>query len=294
MNVLPVNEEFLQQIELLQLLVKNNAAGRFGGNHRSKTFGSSVEFADYRDYMPGDEIKKIDWNVYARFDKLIYKLYFDERQMHTRIYIDGSRSMGYGNSGKGVQAIRIAAALAYISVCDMDKVSVYVIRENGLEEIITDMLGRDRYFGEIVKLNDIVFDGESRISDAVTHSTVGFGDGMSVIISDYLTDNDYETAIDFLASKKRDVVCVQVLDREELNPKSRGKMHFFDSENTDRYYRKNITRDIIAAYKKAVEYATDRIRSYCNSRGGDYILVSSEQSLQEIFFGRLVETGVTK
>ena len=87
-------------MESLQMLIKNNVAGLFGGNHRSKTFGSSCEFADYRDYVAGDDVTKIDWNAYARFDKLYLKLYLDERQMHTRIYIDASRSMGYGKGEK--------------------------------------------------------------------------------------------------------------------------------------------------------------------------------------------------
>ena len=94
MNKSIISEEFLQQVESLQMLIKNNVAGLFGGNHKSKTFGSSCEFADYRDYIPGDDITKIDWNAYARFDKLYMKLYLDERQLHTRIYIDASRSIG--------------------------------------------------------------------------------------------------------------------------------------------------------------------------------------------------------
>ena len=93
-----INEEFLQQVETLQTLLQNNISGLFGGNRQSKTYGSSCEFADYIDYIPGDDITKIDWNAYARFEKLYQKLYLDERQMHTRIYIDVSRSMAHGKS----------------------------------------------------------------------------------------------------------------------------------------------------------------------------------------------------
>ncbi len=294
MNELPINEAFLQQVELLQTIVKNNVAGLFGGSHQSKTYGSSCDFADYRDYMPGDDIKKIDWNAYARFDKLYYKLYLDERQVHTRIYIDGSRSMGYGHGKKDIQAIRIAATIAYLSVCEMDKVSVYVVRENGLEELISKMYGRESYYLEISKLNSIVFDGDCGISKAILPSVVGYGDGMSVIISDFLTDEDYESAIDYLASKKRDVLCMQILSKEELQPKARGKMHFFDSEDVAKEYRRNIGRDIINAYKQAVEYATGRVREYSFARGGEYFLVPAEQSVQELFFGVMADKGVLK
>ena len=107
MSKLIVSEEFLQQVETLQTVLRNNVSGMFGGNRKSKTYGSSCEFADYRDYQPGDDISKIDWNAYARFDKLYQKLYLDERQMHTRIYIDASRSMNYGDGGKGDQCLPI-------------------------------------------------------------------------------------------------------------------------------------------------------------------------------------------
>ena len=104
MGKMVIDEAFLSEIEALETVLRNNIAGMFGGNHKAKTFGSSCEFSDYRDYQPGDDITKIDWNVYARFDKLYQKLYLDERQMHTRIYIDASRSMEYGDAKKAEQA----------------------------------------------------------------------------------------------------------------------------------------------------------------------------------------------
>ncbi|MCI9010282.1 MAG: DUF58 domain-containing protein [Clostridia bacterium] len=289
-----INEEFLQQIETLQILIKNNVAGMFGGNHQSKTFGSSCEFADYRDYIPGDDITKIDWNAYARFEKFYLKLYLDERQMHTRIYIDASRSMEYGKSKKDEQALRIAATLAYLSVCEMDKVSVYAIRDRHAEEIISSMLGKESYFNEIGKLNEIAFQGDSHISEAILPSQVGYGDGISVLISDFLTDHNFEDAVNYLIGKRRDVFCVQILSKEELNPKARGKLHFFDSENSDLSYRKNINKEIIRAYQKALEYATGRIRELCYSRGAEYMLAAADDSATELFYRKFVEAEVLK
>lgn len=294
MNGLVINEDFLQQVELLQTIINNNVAGMFGGNHQSKTFGSSCEFADYRDYMSGDDITKIDWNAYARFDKLYLKLYLDERQLHTRIYIDASRSMGYGKSKKDEQALKIAATLAYLAVNEMDKVSVYVIRDGRAEEVISGMISKDAYFNSIGKLNEITFEGDSFISQAILPSTVGYGDGLSVIISDFLTDNDYFDAIDHLVGKKRDVFCIQVLTDEEINPKVRGKMHFYDSEDTNKYYRKNINKDIIRAYREAVKYVTGNLRDHCHSRGANYMLVSASENIRRVFFDRLVTEGVLK
>ena len=291
-----INEEFLSRLDILETVLKNNVAGMFGGNKQSKygSFGSSPEFADYRDYMPGDDITKIDWNSYARFDRLYLKLFLDERQMHTRIYIDASRSMDYGNGHKAEQAVRLAAALAYLSVNEMNRVSVYTVKGNVVEEIIPVTVGKEPFYNRIGNFNSIEFDGDSRISEAILPTTVGMGDGMSVIISDFLTDEDYETAIEHLVTKKRDVFCIQILSPEELTPQLTGKMHLFDSENFDKTYKKNIDRDILKAYKSAVKYATDRIREFCFARGASYLLASSDDDLGEIIFGKLEEQGVIK
>ena len=287
-----ITEELLAQIENLRMLLKNNVAGMFGGNHKSRTYGSSCEFADYRDYVDGDDTTKLDWNAYARFDKLYLKLFLDERQMHTRIYIDASRSMEYGDPGKAERALLYAATLAYLSVCEMDKVSIYVIKDKAIHEIIRGMVGKEAFLSSVNKLEEIVFDGDSFISEAIIPANVGYGDGLSVIISDFLTDNDYEAAIDHLIGKRRDVFCLQILSLSEITPQQRGKVHFFDSENPSLFYRKDIDREIAKAYKRALEYATSRIRDYCNARGADYLLVSAEDKPQDVLFEKLVNMGV--
>ena len=294
MKKVVIDEAFLSQLEQLGTLLKNNVAGMFGGNRRSKNLGSSCEFADYRDYMPGDDVTKIDWNAYARFDKLYEKLYFDERQMHTRIYIDASRSMAHGSDDKAEAAIRLAAAFAYLSISEMDKVSIYAIRGNQLEDIAIGMVGKDSYLGCVGRLNELEFDSDSKISEAIVPSAVGRGDGYSIIISDFLTDENYEAAIDRFAEQKRDILCVQILSREELNPQMRGKMHLFDSEDQAKFFRKKVDQDVVRAYKDALKYVTDRIRSYCESRGGFYMLTSADTELSEIFFDKFIDMGVVK
>lgn len=294
MKRIVINEEFLQQVETLQTILKNNVSGMFGGNRKSKSFGSSCEFTDYRDYIAGDDITKIDWNAYARFDKLYLKLYLDERQMHTRIYIDASRSMDYGEGGKAEQAVKLAALLAYLSICEMDRVSVYAIKGKEVEEVISSIVGKDAYFESVGKLNDVVFDGDSCISDAIVPTKVGYGDGMSIILSDFLTENNYEDAIDLLVDKKRDVFCFQILSIDELEPEIRGKVHLFDSEDGEKYYRKNVDREIARAYKAALDYVIGRISNYCALRGATYLLVSAEDSVSEILLEKLVDLEVMK
>ena len=285
-----IDEQFLQQLELFTLSVKDNVAGLFGGNHKSKKYGSSCEFADYRDYVEGDDITKIDWNLYGRFEKMYLKLYLDERQMQTRIYIDGSTSMNF--FGKGEYAIRLATAFSYLSVKDMDKINIYLIQEDQAVPVLENIIGKDSFMNSIGKLNSIRFDGVSNISKAIVSSMVGYGDGNSIIISDFLTDNNYTDAIDYLRSKKRDVLCMQILGREEIDPTTRGRMILNDSEQDGKFYKNNIARDVLQAYKKAIDYVTGRIEHFCMSREADYLCISTADSMKEIFLNKMVQRRI--
>lgn len=288
-----INEEFLQDIETLEMIIKNNVAGLFGGMHQSKSFGSSCEFVDYRNYLPGDDISKIDWNQYARSENLYLKQYLDERRLNTKIYIDASRSMEL-NTKKADKALQIAAAFAYISLACMDKVSIYYIQNDIVYEVVVNMVGKDQFYTSINKINDIVFDGSFRFSEAIRNANVGYGDGLSVIISDFLTEDNFKDGIDYLVSKKRDVLCMQVLSNEELNPVVRGKVHFFDSENVNDFYRKNINKDVMSAYRKAVKFIQDDLESFCLSRGAKYIMVAEDVKMNDLFISMLPSKEVLK
>lgn len=287
-----IDEQFLQQLELFSLAVKDNVAGLFGGNHKSKKYGSSCEFADYRDYLEGDDISKIDWNLYGKFEKMYLKLYLDERQMQTKIYIDCSKSMSFFN--KDQYAVRLASTLAYLSVNEMDKVNVFYITGNHAEPILENLVGRDSYMNSISRLNNLKFDGDSLLSEAIVRSTVGYGDGRSIIISDFESDHNYFDAIDYLRNKRRDVLCIQVLADEEIHPTIRGKSIIHDSEDDNHIYKNNITRDVLKAYQKAVDYISKRIDDYCLSREADYVMVSTADTMKDVFLNRMVQRGIIK
>lgn len=287
-----IDEQLLQQMELFSMSVKDNVAGLFGGNHKSKKYGSSCEFADYRDYIEGDDITKIDWNLYGKFEKMYLKLYLDERQMQTRIYIDSSTSMSYYK--KDEAAVKIASLLAYLSVKDMDKVSVYSLEGDYARPVIENMIGKDSFLTYASAFNSIKFGGTNKISDAIVRSTVGFGDGKSIIISDFETDNNFYDAIDYLRGKKRDVLCIQILGEEELHPNFRGKLIIHDSENDDKFFKDNINRDVLKAYQKALDFVTKRVSDYCMARDADYIQISAEADIQETVLKLLLQKGVIK
>ena len=287
-----IDERFLSQLELFSLTIKDNVAGLFGGSHQSKKYGTSCEFADYREYVEGDDILKIDWNIYGRFEQLYLKLYLDEKQMYTKIYVDASRSMSYFN--KDEYALRLAASLAYLSVSEMDRVSIYLVKEHTIIPLFEKIIGREKFFENVSKLNNVKFDGDVFMSDAIMRSDVGFGNGKSIIISDFLTENDYLSAIDYLRDKHRDVLCIQLLAPEEINPSSRGKNIFYDAEDTNKFFKGNVTRDVLNAYHKALDFVQDRLTNYCASREADFTFYDTSISLRELFMDRLFNKGVIR
>ena len=116
-----LNDGFFSRLETLALNLKTNLSGYFGGKHLVSTYGQTVEFSDFREYQPGDDIRRIDWNLYSRFEKYFLKLFTDERQMQVQIFIDCSASMGKDNPKKAAYVVATAAALGFLAVQNMDK-----------------------------------------------------------------------------------------------------------------------------------------------------------------------------
>ncbi len=293
-----LNTEFFSRLETLALNLRKELAGFFGGKHLVRTYGQTVEFADYREYMLGDDIRRIDWNLYSRFEKYFLKLFTDERQMHVRIFLDCSASMARANPQKGAYAVATAAALGFLAVHNMDKVTFRLIRGNRAEDPFGTIVGKNSFFRAIGELENIAFEGDSAISAAVTGcSDAGSNDGLTVIISDFLTENDWKKAVDYLVYKKRQVMLVQVLAPEEIDPAAfNGRINFIDSESEsiedDRNMRLRVTRGLLAAYDEALKDMIGDMQSFCASRGADFVSVSSDKPLEKMLFGELLKVGI--
>ena len=272
-------------------------AGFFGGKHLVRTYGQTVEFADYREYMLGDDIRRIDWNLYSRFEKFFLKLFTDERQMHTQVFIDCSASMGKDNPAKAAYTVGIAAALGYLSVHNMDKVSYKLVKGEKSEDPFGTIVGKRAFFKAISELEDLTFDGESDLrSSVLSTQNTGNNDGLTVIISDFFTDSDWKNAVDYLCYKKRQVLLVQVLTPEEANPSYTGRVNLIDCETEDvgdsRNLRIKIYRTSQDAYDTAMQVHQEELRSFCNSRGATYVSVCTDQPIEKVLFKELDRTSV--
>ncbi len=292
-----LNDGFFGRLETLALELRPDLTGFFGGKHLVRTYGQTVEFADYREYMLGDDIRRIDWNLYSRFEKFFLKLFTDERQMHTQIFLDCSGSMGKDNPKKAAFAITIAAALGYLSVHNMDKVSFKLINGDRAEDPYGTIVGKKSFFNAISSLEELEFADDSDIASAVVGCpNTGTSDGLTVIISDFLTENEWKKAVDYLVYKRRQVLLIQVMTPDELEPVYSGRLHLIDTESTnmddERNFKLKITRSMQMAYEEARDDFLEDIRSFCVSRGADYVRFTTDQDLERALFSELFKVGI--
>ena len=294
-----LSDGFFSRLETLSLELRADLAGFFGGKHLVKTYGQTVEFADYREYALGDDIRRIDWNLYSRFEKYFLKLFTDERQMHTQVFIDCSASMGKDNPNKSAFTVAIAAALGYLSVHNMDKVSYKLIKGNKAEDPFGTIVGKRAFFSAISELESIEFEGDSDIDAAVIGcENTGNNDGLTVIISDFFTDSDWRRAVDYLTYKKRQVMLVQVLLPEEMDPSYSGRVNLIDSESEDITDIKNMKMNIDVGARMAYEEALHDIKrelyDFCVSRGATFVSIPTDQPIEKVLFKELLKVGIVE
>ena len=294
-----LNDAFFSRLETLSLELRANLGGFFGGKHLVRTYGQTVEFADYREYQLGDDIRRIDWNLYSRFEKFFLKLFTDERQMHTQIFLDCSGSMGKDMPEKANYAVGVAAALGYLSVHNMDKVSFKLIKSEKTEDNFGTIVGKRAFFDAISTLEALEFDGETDIYKAVTSCpNMGSNDGLAVIISDFFTDSDWRRAVDYLAYKKRQVLLIQVLTPEEMDPSYTGRVNLIDSESEDIADLKNMKMNIDIssqlAYEEAMRELLGNLQTFCVSLGATFVSVPTDQPIEKVLFKELLKVGIVE
>ena len=291
-----LNDEFFSRLESLALNLRKDLGGYFGGKHLVSTYGQTVEFADYREYMLGDDIRRIDWNLYSRFEKYFIKLFTDERQMHVQIYLDCSGSMGKVNEKKGAYAVAVAAALGYLAIHNMDKVSFHLIKGNVAENPFGTIVGKQAFFRAMNTLDQIEFEGEANISSAIIgNPSTGTGDGLSVIVSDFFSDEDWRRGVDYLLYKKKQILLAQVYSPDELDPSYTDRVSLIDSESVDMTDPKNmkirINKSMQLAFREAVDAFYADIRDFCKRRDAGFIALDCEKPIEKELFSELLKRG---
>lgn len=292
-----LNDAFFGRLESLAFNLKSYLTGYFGGKHLVNTYGQTVEFADFREYQLGDDIRRIDWNLYSRFEKYYLKLFTDERQMKVQIFLDCSASMGKENPEKSAYSVAVAAAIGYLAVHNMDKVSFNIMKDSRADNPFGTIIGKTAFFRAISELEKLEFDGENDLNACITSCPDdGVKNGLTVVISDFFTDSDWKKAVDYLLYKGRQVLLIQVLAPDEADPLYDGRVNLIDSEAPDisdsRNMKLKINRSLQKAYLEALKDYIDDIKSFCTKRGVDFISVNSSSVIEKVLFGELFKAGI--
>jgi uncharacterized protein (DUF58 family) len=288
-----LSPQLLQKLERLELVSRKVFRGRLKGERRSRRKGQSVEFADFRNYVPGDDIRFIDWNLYARLDRLFLKLFLEEEDLHFYAIFDGSTSMEFGSPSKLYFAKQLAASLGFIGLCRADRVKVEPLgasRSNPGPAL----RGRRNLWRMLEYLEGVEPGINVPLADAVKDFCLrNSGQGILVLISDLMDKSGYETALRFLLPQQLDVYVIHVLSPEELEPDVRGDLKLVDSEDAD-IAEITASRPLLNRYKQTLASFVGGAQEFCTRRGITYLMTSSETSVEQLVTSYLRQRGLVR
>src|SRR3954463_3901228 len=228
-----LDPKFLVRLEQLELVSRKIFLGRMKGERRSKRKGQSVEFADYRNYVIGDDLRFLDWNLYARLDKLFLRLFMEEEDLHFYVLIDNSLSMDFGTPTKMHYAKQVAAALGFIGLVNLDRVMIEVFNDR-LVQSLPAQRGRRSLWRVLDFLSKLQPAGPSDMARSLrAFSLKSSGKGIVVVLSDFMDKGGYEDALRYLVARQFDVYVIQILCQEELEPEIFGDLKLIDVEDND-------------------------------------------------------------
>lgn len=278
-------------VKLNQLAIASNARMSHGmsGGRKSNLKGSSVEFSDYREYIPGDDIRRIDWGAYGRFDKLYIKRFMEEKEGVYQIFIDTSKSMDYGEPKKSRTALQLAGALAYLVLNNLDRVYISEMQESSLTQG-KGRAGKQAFQSILTELERISFDGKTNLNKAITARQYQ-GSGVSVIISDFLDEKGIEEALKYLRYKKQEIVLIHILARQEIDIEGEGMVNLLDIE-TGEEVRLSLNRSSIEQYRKALEAMETRMRVLARKYELTYIRMVADEPLEKFLYDHVCNQGL--
>ncbi len=256
------NKDFLAKLEYLYLVSKKLMSGKNRSERRSKKIGSGVEFADYREYVPGDDPRHIDWNLYARLQKLFLRLFEEEEDLYVYILLDISKSMTLGEPNRLDYARRVAASLAYITLNNLDRVSLITFGEK-LEGRLPPHRGKKNIF-KVLKFLDRLPKGAGTNTEnslrAFVHQTSRRG--IAIVISDFFDEKGYQQALNFLRYHKFEIYAIQLYDQRDFHPKLKGDVELVDYE-TGAILATTLSPKMLEAYRQAFWDFCDELDRFC-------------------------------
>ncbi len=288
---LSLDREFLKTLEQVSLLCRTSLAGTVGAEHRSRTHGPGLEFADYRPYSLGDDPRSLDWNAYLRLGKLFLKIYQTEQHIPVRILLDRSESMDCEGTGesKFVYAQRLAATFAYVALLHLDAVAVAPFGER-LNKPLVVSGGRDRFWPVLQFLGNLSCAGKTDLFGAAKEFMGNFlSRGIVVVISDFFDEQGCDRAVKLFSSAGHDFVLIQVHSAEEQKPSAEGELILEDAETgAQRVVECSPTNT--ALYEQRFSEFSDGLRLLALRNGGRYARAATNIPYQD-FVLRIMQAG---
>ena len=288
-----LSPDFLRKLDNLRITAKQMFPGQMKGERRSPKRGASIEFADYRAYQRGDDIRHLDWNIYARLDKLFLKLFMEEENLNISILLDVSRSMDFGAPSKLEHAKRIAAAFGYVSLTNFDMVSICAFADT-----IRSRLPLAHGKGQILKvfnfLQKLKADGQTDFFRSLRQYAMSVSrsqSGVAIVISDFLDPQDYEKGLKQLRYYKFEGHIIHVLSDNELQPDVTGELRLEDAETGD-VKEITVTDRIMSGYQQRLQSFCEELRHFCVAHGMTYTRVSTSLPVEEFILKSLRHSGI--
>ncbi len=291
-----IDSELMAKLDQVDVMSRKIFAGKLQGERRSKRRGVSVEFADYRHYAHGDDLRFVDWNIYARLDKLFLKMFLEEEDLSVLIAIDSSASMNWGNPSKFYFCQRLAMALGYIALSNHNRVTLYAFDSEGVRPL-SNLRGRrrTREMGEwILGLEP---GGAGAFGEAMRTIALGRqGKGLMVILSDFMFKEGYEKGLRYLAGGGYDTFCLQILSPEEVDPGKHGlagDLRLTDVEDED-LAEVTVSAHLLRRYKENLDAYCGRIRDFCVRRGMMHLTIDTATDMTDLLLDYLRKRGLLK
>lgn len=275
------DSEFLKKLEYLYIVSKKIFAGRIKAERRSTRRGVSVEFADYRNYTAGDDFRYIDWNAFARLDELLLKLYEEREDLHIYFLVDVSHSMTYGELPKLTYAKRVAAALAYIGLSNLDRIGITAFNTTDTHRLPTER-GKGKIFNVLNFLDQVQGTGETDLEHAF-HNFVHMTKrrGLVVLISDLFDPKGFTSGLNMLKFQKHDIFVIHIIDEKEAEPTLLGDYHLVDVE-TNQLRPVTINENHIKRYKALFKKYCDDLDRYCTQREISLVRTMTKSPFEEL------------
>jgi len=285
--------DFLTKLEYLAIVSRRVFRGQLLAQKRTKQLGGGIEFADHREYAAGDDFRYLDWNLYARHGELLLKRFQEEQDLNVYLLLDCSRSMQVGQPSKFDLARQVTAALAYIALADLDRISVLAFADG----VATDFpltRGKARILGLLEFLESLTAEGQGtdlgQLVDAFIHRTNRRG--LAIVVSDLFDPAGYRTALDQLRHNRFEPYVIQLYDREEANPTFLGDVELVDVE-TFEPRKLTVTEKHLRQYKQVFQKFLTSIEEYCQGYGVPYTTTTTDVPFDELILGMMRRAGAT-